>query len=90
MKRDYRDKLEYKGTDNYGNSKTIYLDKIAAMSDEDLKNETYSMIYQSARCSNNHRADWHWKCDVCYDESLLRDGDIYQAAYDKCYKDHIG
>ena len=72
----------YDGNDNYGRPKSAYLEKIAAMSDEQLQSETCSMIYMSAFCSNNPRADWHWMVDACYDECVKREKpDIYKVAY---------
>lgn len=79
---------KYSGNDNYGRPKSEYLGKIAAMDDEKLKSETYQMIYHSARCSNNPRADWHWMVDACYDECEKRPGDTYKKAFDDCYRDH--
>lgn len=80
---------QYQGNDNYGRPKADYLTKIAAMSDEDLYSECYSMIYQAARCNNNPRADWHWMCDACYDESMRRtDTKIYDRAHKQCVSDH--
>ncbi|VWD49637.1 hypothetical protein BLA17378_08623 [Burkholderia aenigmatica] len=79
---------KYAGNDNYGRPKSEYLAKIAAMDDEKLASETYQMIYHSARCNNNPRADWHWMVDACYDECKKRPGDIYQKAWDECYQDH--
>ena len=79
---------KYTGNDNYGRPKSEYLAKIAAMDNENLSSETYQMIYHSARCYNNHRADWHWMVDACYDECKGREGDIYQKAWDECYRDH--
>jgi hypothetical protein len=81
---------KYSGNDNYGRPKQAYLDKIAPMSDHDLERETYQIIYQAARCSNNPRADWHWMADACYDESRRRDGGeaaIYKRAFQGCYED---
>jgi hypothetical protein len=80
----------YEGNDNYGRPKSKYLAKIAAMSDEELRSECYSMIYQSARCNNNPRADWHWMVDACYDEASKRGekAPIYVSAYNECYADH--
>lgn len=81
---------KYEGTDNYGRPKSDYLTKIAGMDDEALQDECYSMIYQSARCANNHRADWHWMLDACYDEAKKRDPEagIYSKAYKECFRDH--
>ncbi len=80
--------MNYEGNDNYGRPKRLYLDKIKEMTDDDLSSETYSMIYQAARCANNYKADWHWMVDACYDECKKRDGKIYNKAYDACYADH--
>jgi hypothetical protein len=79
----------YAGNDNYGRPKSQYLEQIAAMDDKQLLSESYSMIYQSARCSNNPRADWHWMVDACYDECKKRPGNIYQSAWAACYRDHV-
>lgn len=81
-------KNKYEGNDNYGRSKTDYLSKIAMMDDKELSNECYNMIYQSAHCNNNPKADWHWMVDACYDESKKRGSNIYSIAYDLCYKNH--
>lgn len=80
----------YTGHDNYGRPKADYLTKIAAMDDEQLGRECYQMIYHSARCNNNPRADWHWMADACYDEAKKRDdaASIYDGAYKRCYADH--
>lgn len=78
------------GNDNYGRPREEYLTKISGMNDKELKDECYSMIFHSARCANNLRADWHWMVDACYDEAKRRDflAEIYTAAYEKCVKDH--
>lgn len=82
--------MKYEGKDNYGRPKSEYIAKLAAMSDEALGRESYSMVYQSARCANNPRADWHWMVDACYDEAQKRDPDakIYEKAWKECYRDH--
>lgn len=82
----------YTGNDNYGRPRSDYLAKIAAMSDHDLGRECYQMIYHATRCSNNPRADWHWKADACYDESAKRGqgAPIYSTAWQMCYADHAG
>ena len=86
---DYASKPIYHGTDNYGQAKSKYLDKVKAMTDEALQHECYSMIYQSARCSNRPGADWHWMVDACSDECEARGKPhIYTNAYNKCVKDN--
>lgn len=72
----------YDGNDNYGRPKSGYLEKIAVMNDAELQRESESMIYMSAFCANNPRADWHWMVDACYDECCNRGKpDIYSEAY---------
>lgn len=78
----------YAGNDNYGRPKSQYLEKIAAMTDEQLRNECSSIIYMSEFCSNNPRADWHWMVDALYDESKKRGGSIYDDAYDALVQEH--
>jgi hypothetical protein len=82
--------MKYAGKDNYGRPKADYLTKIAAMDDDALEHECYSMIYQAARCANNPRADWHWMVDACYDEASKRGekAPIYCKAYNECFADH--
>ena len=83
---------KYDGLDNYGNMKSKYLESIHQMSDDDLFDECYDMIYHSARCSNNPKADWHWRVDACFEEAMRRDevGAIYEKAYKRCFRDHVG
>ena len=81
---------KYPGNDNYGRPKSAYIEKLEAMSDEEIESETYSMIYQAARCANNPKADWHWMVDVCWDVCKSRPNDIYKKAYDECYRGHAG
>jgi len=83
---------KYSGKDNYGRPKARYLGKISGMDDTTLSRECYNMIYHSARCANNPRADWHWMVDACYDEAKKRntDANIYSKAFDRCYADHAG
>lgn len=72
----------YAGKDNHGKPKREYLDRIAAMSDKELCEETEKKIGLSAYASNNPRSDYHWHADACYDECQKRPGDIYRLAYD--------
>lgn len=82
--------MNYKGNDKYGRQKSQYLDKIKFMDDKQLHSECFDMIYQSARCSNNPRADWHWMVDACYDETKRRNKveEIYTRAFNQCVKEH--
>lgn len=83
---------KYEGNDNYESPKSRYITKLSLMDDEKLGSECYSMIYQSARCANNSRADWHWMVVACYDEALKRDpkASICDKAFKECYGDHTG
>ncbi len=81
---------KYNGLDNYGRPKSDYLNKIGGMSYDELLVEIQSMIYHSARCANNQRADWHWMVDACYDESVRRGSDIYDVAYERVRKELFG
>lgn len=83
---------QYEGNDNYGRPKADYLAEIAAMDDDSLYDECYAMIYQSARCANNPRSDWHWMVDACYDEASKRDpgAPVYSKAYERCRAEHAG
>ena len=80
------------GKDNHGGERQKYLDTIRAMDMDHLKSETYQMLYHSARCSNNHRADWHWMVDVCYDELMSRTctDEAYSDCLNEVRRDHCG
>ncbi len=78
------EKLIIGGVDNYGNPKQLYVDNLALMNDEALFKETEQKIWLSAYASNNHRSDYHWQCDSCYNECKRRSKpEIYSQAYDK-------
>lgn len=74
---------DYIGKDNQGKPKSDYLEKLKSKSDAELAEETKNKIWLSAFASNNHRSDYHWHCDACYDECLRRRGnpEIYSNAY---------
>ena len=65
--------IKYAGKDNSGNPKSNYLDKLAAMTDEQLFQEMKDKIWGSAFASNNNRSDYHWQCDATYDEGVWRE-----------------
>ena len=72
----------YSGNDNYGKPKADYLAKVAAMNDDQLRQECESEIWLSAYANNNPRSDYHWHVDACYDECEKRGkGSIYEKAY---------
>lgn len=73
---------KYAGNDNNGKPKSNYLEKLTSLSDEELRKETETKIFMSAHAANNHRSDYHWHCDACYDECVNRNNmAIYKAAY---------
>lgn len=82
--RPYRTSQKYIGRDNYGNCKQQYINKIVAMTDDELMDEAKNKIWLSAYAANNHRSDYHWHVDVCYDEcQFRRRPEIYEEAYKK-------
>ena len=92
--REYRNKPEYQGKanpaipGNPGRPKSEYLDRLAAMSDEELYEETKDKIWFSAWANNNPRSDYHWQCDATYDEWVHRGKvDQYQRAWEYVAKD---
>lgn len=73
---------KYTGNDNYGNPKSEYVAKVAAMTDEELFKETEQKIWLSAYANNNPRSDYHWHVDACYDECKKRNNvGLYERAY---------
>ena len=63
---------KYEGKDNYGKPKQEYVDRVAAMTVEELSKESESKIWLSAFAANNARSDYHWHVDVIYDEWTKR------------------
>ena len=75
--------------DNYGKPRQQFFDKIAAMTDDALFEETEQTIWLSAFAANNPRSDYHWHADACYDEwqnrkKAERYTDAYNAAKASC------
>lgn len=75
---------KYEGRDNYGKPKSKYLERLAAMNDEQLSKETEQAIWLSAYADNNPRSDYHWHADACYDECKRREEpDLYKKAWER-------
>jgi len=84
-------KEKYKGNDNYGHPKQGYLDELANMDNEQLREACNQMIWLSAYANNNPRSDYHWQCDACYDECVRRDKVyIYEQEHTKLVKELVG
>ncbi len=58
--------------DNYGHPRKEYFDRVKAMDDEKLFDETKHKIWLSAFANNNPRSDYHWHVDACYEEWVKR------------------
>lgn len=63
---------------------TAYRAKLAGLSEGDFFKEVKDMVWLSAYAHNNPRSDYHWQCDLCYDESVRRGGE--DSLYDKAHK----
>lgn len=75
-------KLRITGKDNSGNSRQKFADKLAEYSEKEFLWECEQYIWLSAFAANNPRSDWHWMCDLCYDESIRRGApDLYERAW---------
>jgi hypothetical protein len=76
------DFCQYKGKDNFGELRAVYIFKLMAMSDEELYAEMKSKIWLSAYAANNSRSDYHWHCDATYQEGERRGKPgLYSRAY---------
>ena len=70
-----------------GKLKAAYIEyraRIAGLDDAAFEEEAKSKIWLSAYAANNPKSDYHWHCDLCYDESVRRGGEkapIYSAAH---------
>ena len=68
--------------DNAPEKQEEYRQKLQAMSDKDLFQETKNKIWLSAYAANNPRSCYHWQCDATYDEWKRRGKtDEYECAY---------
>lgn len=75
-------KLIINGVDNSGNPRQMFADDLAKMDEGTLFEKCKEMIWLSAFTINNYRADYHWKCDACYDECERRGKlEIYNNAH---------
>lgn len=75
----------FEGKGNDGKPKSEYLEKLSAMTDEELSKEAESKIWLSAYATNNPRSDYHWHCNAVYAECTKRDpnGENYNKAWKK-------
>lgn len=69
--------------DNYGRPKWDYVRKLQNFSDDELFAETKQMIWLSAYANNNPRSDYHFQCDLCYNECVRRGN---EAMYSRAHK----
>lgn len=70
--------------DNAPTRKTAYAEKLMAMNDRELFQETKDKVWLSAYASNNPHSCFHWQCDYTYKEWVRRHGNGDQ--YDKAHK----
>ncbi len=64
---------------------TGYRATIAGFNDADFLKEAKDKVWLSAYASNNPRSDYHWQCDLCYDEAVRRGG-VDAPLYNKAHK----
>ena len=76
--------------DNYGKPTQDFVNKLQAMTDEQLLKEAEQDIWLSAYAQNNRRSDYHWHADECYEEAKRRNkSEIYTQAFNAARK-HTG
>ena len=81
-------KREYTGRDNYGRPKMDFVNRLRAMSDEDLFEETTKYIWMSGYANNNPRSDYHWMAGATYDEwGYRKKPGEYTRAYDQVHEE---
>ena len=70
--------------DNSGKTTQSYVEKLTAMTDEELSREMTSKIWLSAYAANNPRSDYHWQCDATWNEGQRRGKpELYERAHAK-------
>lgn len=63
-----------------------YVERIKAVTDEQLVDDTNRQVWLSAFASNNPRAPAHWKVDALYDEAARREKPwLYQRGWNQAY-----
>lgn len=78
------DRVLIPGTDNYGNPRQDYADKLAKASDEEYLKIAEDAIWLSAYANNNPHSDYHWQADACWDDARRRgDPGLYTRAWEK-------
>ncbi len=65
-------------------AKAEWENKLKAMSEIQLRQACSEYIWLSAYASNNLRSEYHWKCDLCWDECCRRNRrDLYTEEHNK-------
>lgn len=81
----------YRGKDNYGALKSVYLQKVIDTPEAELPKLCYDAIWRSAYAHNNPRSDFHWQADAVSDILEARGlSRIYTEAHKKCVHDTCG
>lgn len=76
--------LTLDGTDNYGNLRQNFADRLAAADQAEYLRIAEERIWLSAYASNNPRSDYHWQADACYDEAKRRgEPELYRRAWER-------
>lgn len=73
--------------DNSGKPTAEYVDRIVALSDDDLVHEASDKCWLSAFAANNPRSDYHWQTDALYAEAARRGKPwLYQRGWNSAYR----
>lgn len=74
--------VQIAGIDNSKRPRQDYANAVAAMDDVAFLREAADRIWFSAWAANNPRSDFHWQCDLTYDEAKRRGKpEIYSQAH---------
>ena len=69
-------------------AKRIYKTSLERMTDDQLSMACDTYIWLSAYANNNPGSDYHWKCDMTYDECKRRNKpEIYAKVHDMLMKE---
>lgn len=64
-----------------------YADKLAAMTDAELVEETENKVWLSGYAANNPQSKYHAECDATYAEAQRREKPwLYQRGWNKAWK----
>lgn len=78
------DAVTLPGTDNLGNPRQDFANRLAALPDDKFVKDAETYIWLAAYAANNPRSDYHWQADACGAEAERRGKpELYRQAFEQ-------